>query len=67
MGIVQGELLKEYENRIINIHSALLPKFGGKGMYGHYVHEAIIKAKETKSGCTVHFVSEKIDGGKIIL
>jgi phosphoribosylglycinamide formyltransferase-1 len=67
LGILSGELLKTYRNKIINIHPALLPKFGGSGMYGHYVHEAVLKANETESGCTVHYVSERIDGGKIIL
>ncbi|MDR0674924.1 MAG: phosphoribosylglycinamide formyltransferase [Mycoplasmataceae bacterium] len=67
LGILKGEILKVYENKIINIHPSLLPKFGGQGMYGHHIHEAVIKAKETKTGCTVHYVSEHIDAGKIIL
>jgi phosphoribosylglycinamide formyltransferase-1 len=67
LGILQGEILKVYQNKIINIHPALLPKFGGSGMYGHHVHEAVIKAKETESGCTVHYVSAQIDQGEIIL
>jgi phosphoribosylglycinamide formyltransferase-1 len=67
LGILKGDLLKTYKNKIINIHPALLPKFGGPGMYGHYIHEAVISAKETESGCTVHFVNEAVDEGKIIL
>lgn len=60
-------LLKAFPNAIINSHPALLPKFGGVGMYGSYVHEAVIKAKEKKSGCTVHFVNEHYDEGEYIL
>lgn len=58
---------EQYEFRVINIHPALLPKFGGHGMFGHHVHEAVIAAKETKSGCTVHFVTDEYDVGPIIL
>jgi phosphoribosylglycinamide formyltransferase-1 len=53
--------------KIINIHPALLPKHGGQGMYGHYVHEAVIKAEEKESGATVHWVDEHYDNGKIIV
>ncbi|MDR3257811.1 MAG: phosphoribosylglycinamide formyltransferase [Mycoplasmataceae bacterium] len=67
LGILNGRLLNEYQNKIINIHPALLPKFGGAGMYGHHVHEAVIKANEHESGATVHYVDEKVDGGNIIL
>lgn len=56
-----------YERRVVNIHPALLPKFGGQGMYGHHVHEAVIKAGERESGCTVHFVDGEYDHGPIIL
>ena len=59
-------LINKYPKRIINIHPALLPKYGGKGMYGAYVHEAVHEAKETKSGITVHFVDEAYDEGQII-
>ncbi len=55
------------EGRIINIHPALLPKFGGRGMFGMKVHEAVINQGETQSGCTVHFVDEKYDHGPTIL
>lgn len=64
---IANNLVKEYKSRILNIHPALLPKFGGKGMYGHHVHEAVIKAGERKSGPTVHFVDENYDTGSIIL
>lgn len=59
-------LLHVYQDRIMNIHPALLPKFGGKGMYGRHVHEAVIENKETKSGITIHYVNEKYDEGAII-
>lgn len=59
-------LISRYPDRIINIHPALLPKFGGKGMYGRHVHEAVVAAGERESGITVHFVSEKYDEGRII-
>lgn len=53
--------------KVINSHPALLPKYGGKGMYGHHVHEAVIKNNEKVSGCTLHFVNEVYDDGEIIL
>lgn len=59
-------LIKAYEHRMINLHPALLPKFGGKGMYGHHVHEAVKAAGETETGMTVHWVSSECDGGEII-
>jgi phosphoribosylglycinamide formyltransferase-1 len=59
-------LIECFPNQIINIHPSLLPKFGGKGMYGKYVHEAVISACEVKSGITIHFVNEAFDEGKII-
>lgn len=59
-------LIKAYPQKMINIHPALLPKFGGKGMYGHFVHEAVIAAGEKESGITVHFVDEQYDHGKTI-
>jgi phosphoribosylglycinamide formyltransferase 1 len=64
---VPGNLVQAFPNRIINIHPALLPKYGGKGMYGHFVHEAVIAASETESGITIHFVNEKYDDGAPIL
>lgn len=57
-------LIQTYQNKIINIHPALLPKYGGKGMYGKYVHEAVIKEEEKESGITIHFVDELYDHGK---
>lgn len=57
-------LIKAFPGRIINIHPALLPKYGGKGMYGHFVHEAVIAAKEKESGITIHFVDELFDHGQ---
>ncbi len=59
-------LVRSFPNRIINIHPALLPKFGGKGMYGRHVHEAVIGAQEKESGCTIHLVNEIYDDGPIL-
>lgn len=59
-------LIAAYQRRMINLHPALLPKFGGIGMYGHHVHEAVRKANETETGMTVHWVSDVCDGGEII-
>ena len=59
-------LISAFQNKIINIHPALLPAFGGKGMYGSAVHSAVIAAKEKESGITIHYVDEKYDHGKII-
>ncbi|RXK06604.1 phosphoribosylglycinamide formyltransferase [Halarcobacter bivalviorum] len=64
---IEENLVKAFEDKIINSHPALLPKFGGKGMYGINVHKAVIKAGEKESGCTVHFVNENYDEGKFIL
>ncbi|RBL94206.1 phosphoribosylglycinamide formyltransferase [Chitinophaga flava] len=64
---VPTNLVQAFPNRIINIHPALLPKFGGKGMYGHFVHEAVVAAGETESGITIHYVNEKYDDGETIL
>ena len=65
--VLSGDILKNYANRIINLHPALLPKFGGVGMWGHHVHEAVLAAGEIESGCTVHLVNEVCDGGEILL
>lgn len=67
LSILKGDILKEFKNRIINIHPSLIPSFCGKGMYGIKVHEAAIKSGVKVSGCTVHFVNEKIDHGAILL
>jgi len=64
---LEPNFIRSFKGRIINIHPALLPKFGGDGMYGHFVHEAVLKAKEKESGPTVHFVDEVYDNGEIIL
>ncbi len=63
---ISDAIIKAYPNKIINIHPALLPKFGGKGMYGMNVHKAVIEAKEKESGISIHYVNEKYDEGKII-
>ena len=65
--VLSGDILKNYANKIINLHPALLPKFGGVGMWGHHVHEDVLAAGETESGCTVHLVNEVCDGGEILL
>ncbi|MBX3165112.1 MAG: phosphoribosylglycinamide formyltransferase [Bacteroidetes bacterium] len=59
--------IKAFPDKIINIHPSLLPKFGGKGMYGMNVHKAVIESKETESGITIHLVNEEYDKGKILL
>lgn len=64
--ILSNNFIDSFPNKIINIHPSLLPKFGGKGMYGKYVHEAVLKAKEKQSGCTTHFVITDVDAGQII-
>ena len=64
--MVPGYLISRYHLRMINIHPALLPKYGGKGMYGHHVHEAVCANGETETGITIHLVSEVCDGGEIL-
>lgn len=64
---VPDTLVQAYHRRMVNLHPALLPKFGGKGMYGHHVHEAVKAAGETETGMTLHWVSNEIDGGDIIV
>lgn len=59
-------VVKAYGGRILNIHPALLPKYGGKGMYGQYVHEAVIIAKEAETGITIHYVDELYDHGQVV-
>ncbi|MDR9419705.1 phosphoribosylglycinamide formyltransferase [Gracilimonas sp.] len=63
---IPSSVIREYENRILNIHPALLPKFGGKGFYGLNVHKAVIEAGEKESGCSVHIVTEEFDEGPVI-
>lgn len=64
--LVPDRIISTYPQRIINIHPALLPKYGGKGMYGDYVHQAVVDNKEKESGITIHFIDEVYDRGEII-
>ena len=64
--LIPQHLIDAFPNKIINIHPALLPKYGGKGFYGHHVHEAVVAAHEKESGITIHYVNEKYDSGNII-
>lgn len=64
--LIPTKLIEAFSQRIINIHPALLPKYGGKGMYGHRVHEAVFTNKEKESGITIHYVDEHYDNGDII-
>ncbi len=66
MKIISSVLVNAFPNKIVNIHPALLPSFGGKGMYGHHVHEAVLAHGCKVAGCTVHFVTEGVDEGPII-
>ncbi len=66
MLLIPKSIIQKYKGKIINIHPALLPKFGGKGMYGDNVHKAVIQQKEKESGITIHHVSEQYDEGAII-
>ena len=63
---IPDDILHDYPNKIVNIHPALLPKFGGKGMYGNRVHEAVIAAAEKESGITIHFINGHYDEGDTI-
>jgi len=67
MWILKGKIIEAYAGRMINLHPALLPKFGGKGMYGEKVHRAVLDSGETESGCTVHLVDAGTDTGPILL
>lgn len=64
---IPASLVAQFPNKIINIHPALLPAYGGKGMYGHHVHEAVVSNKEKESGITIHYVNEHYDEGAILL
>lgn len=64
--IISEAFLNAYPHKVINIHPALLPKYGGKGMYGMHVHEAVVAAKEKKTGITIHYINEYYDEGEII-
>lgn len=59
-------ILKKFENKVINLHPALLPKYGGKGMFGSNVHQAVLENKENETGITIHYVNDKYDDGQII-
>jgi phosphoribosylglycinamide formyltransferase-1 len=63
---IPEELIQKFPEKIVNIHPSLLPKFGGKGMYGDYVHRAVLEANEKESGITIHLVNEEYDKGKIL-
>lgn len=63
---IPENILKNFEEKILNVHPSLLPKYGGKGMYGHHVHNAVLKNKEKETGITIHVVNEKYDDGAII-
>ena len=67
LSILTGNIIEEYSERMINLHPALLPKYGGQGMYGEHVHRAVLAAGEKESGCTVHLVDAGIDTGPILL
>ncbi len=67
LSVLQGKIIEKYKDKIINLHPALLPKFGGVGMWGHNVHEAVLAANESESGCTVHLVDGGCDTGKILI
>jgi len=67
LSILSGDIINEYAGRIINLHPALLPKFGGEGMYGERVHRAVLETGEKESGCTVHLVDAGTDTGAIII
>ncbi|KIA88836.1 phosphoribosylglycinamide formyltransferase [Kaistella jeonii] len=67
LSILNKEFCESFQGKIINIHPALLPKFGGKGMWGNHVHDAVLEANENESGATVHYVTSGIDEGEIIV
>ncbi|WP_407426051.1 phosphoribosylglycinamide formyltransferase [Treponema sp.] len=67
LSVLGGSIINEYSGKIINLHPALLPKFGGVGMWGHNVHEAVLASGEKESGCTVHLVDSGCDTGKILV
>lgn len=66
MWLVPANLIQAFPNRMVNIHPALLPAYGGKGMYGMYVHQAVKEAGEKSTGITIHYVNEKYDDGQIV-
>ncbi len=66
MRLIPAEMVRAFPDRIVNIHPSLLPKFGGKGMYGHRVHAAVIASGESESGITIHLVNERYDEGRVL-
>lgn len=66
MTLLPEAVLESFPGRVLNIHPALLPKHGGKGMYGHFVHEAVIEAGDRESGCSIHVVTKQYDEGPVI-
>ena len=67
LGLIPKALIEAFPRRIVNLHPALLPKFGGRGMYGHHVHEAVLAAGERESGITIHLIDEHYDQGVMLL
>lgn len=67
LNLISEPWLEAYPDRIINIHPALLPRYGGKGMYGQHVHQAVIAAREAQSGITIHLINERYDEGRFLL
>jgi phosphoribosylglycinamide formyltransferase-1 len=67
LALIPAKIVAEFPNRIINIHPALLPAYGGKGMYGDNVHKAVLANRETESGISIHYVNEKYDEGRLIV
>lgn len=64
--LIPSEIIKSFKNKIFNIHPSLLPKFGGKGFYGHHVHKSVLESKEKESGITIHLVNEVYDKGRVL-
>ena len=67
LGILGAGIIEKYQNRIVNVHPSLIPKYCGKGFYGHHVHEAVLAAGDTETGVTVHLVDEGVDTGRILM
>ncbi|MBS1704324.1 MAG: phosphoribosylglycinamide formyltransferase [Armatimonadetes bacterium] len=67
MNLLPTTILQHFPNRILNVHPALLPKHGGKGMYGHHVHQSVLDSGETETGATIHYVTENYDEGEILV
>ena len=67
MWLIPNAIINSFPKNIVNIHPSLLPKFGGKGMYGQHVHSAVIEAGEVESGITIHYVNEVYDDGEVVL